>query len=91
MSRGFNVISTESQAVPKRRLTSACTELQLNHGTVNTNMMPAAGMTAAAPVPSLPDPCSAIHFFQLFQNVSAQHKQIINIQNMHNTQNMQNM
>ncbi len=33
MSRGFNVISTESQAVPKRRLTSACTELQLNHGT----------------------------------------------------------
>ena len=29
-------------------------------------MMPAAGMTAAAPVPSLPDPCSAIHFSSPF-------------------------
>jgi hypothetical protein len=54
-------------------------------------MMPAAGMTAAAPVPSLPDPCSAIHFFQPFQNVSAQHKQITNVQNVQNSQNMQNM
>ena len=28
LSRGFNVISTESQAVPKRRLTSQCPPFQ---------------------------------------------------------------
>ena len=32
VSRGFNEISTESQAVPELRLAGSCTELQLDHG-----------------------------------------------------------
>ncbi len=32
VSRGFNEISTESQALPELRLARSCTELQLNHG-----------------------------------------------------------
>jgi hypothetical protein len=32
VSRGFNEISTESQAVPELRIAHSCTKLQLNHG-----------------------------------------------------------
>ena len=63
VGRGFNEISTESQAVPKRRLTLMHRAPAYSR---YTEMIPASGMTAAAPAPSLPDPCSAIQAFHPF-------------------------